>query len=222
MTLAVPYPVYGFIYEGGSPVSGANVHARDETDDQGVADYTTCADGKFQINLQDNATDGSTIRVFAFYDGKYKHETFTIDISEGAKRVDLTVEQQSISDKVWMSDNQSKVASFNRSLSNIIWISDDYSQVASFNRSLNDNVWVSDDYSQVVSFNISLSDIVWVSDDYSQIASFNRSLSDIVWISDNLESLKAFVVSISDSVKLTDNLTKVGSFNRSLSDKVWI
>ena len=65
MTLAVNNYVWGKVTDGGTPVNGALVHARDSTEGQGDGDYTTGADGKYQINLKDIANDGHTILVWA-------------------------------------------------------------------------------------------------------------------------------------------------------------
>jgi len=36
------------------------------------------ADGKYTINIKDYATDGNSIQVRAFYDGKYKQDSFLL------------------------------------------------------------------------------------------------------------------------------------------------
>jgi len=91
MVLPVPYPVYGYIIStSGASLSGANVSATDITNPQGTGNDTSDANGSYSINLMDYADDGDTIQVTATSGVNTDTETFTLNLSDGAYRLDLT------------------------------------------------------------------------------------------------------------------------------------
>jgi len=93
MTLAFPFPVFGVVKTSGdNTIDGATVNIVDTTNNQGTATGTSNSSGEYFINIQDYSTDGDTIKVSCSHAGEYKEETFVLDISGPAKRVDLTLE----------------------------------------------------------------------------------------------------------------------------------
>ena len=85
MSLPVNYYVVGYVYDSGLPVNGAKVRITDS----GSVETTTDSDGKYTLNIKTIATDGNTIYVRAYYNGKYRSESFTLNITEPAKQVIL-------------------------------------------------------------------------------------------------------------------------------------
>lgn len=91
MTITFPFIFYGIVTDGGTPVSSATVSFQDTTVDQGVASASTNASGKYQINIQNYATDGDTVNVWCRHSGKYKLVTCVVNISGAAQRADLAI-----------------------------------------------------------------------------------------------------------------------------------
>jgi len=84
MTLLVPYYVYGVVTLDGSPQSGITVSVSTE-------ETTTDDDGKYQINIQDVATDGQSVTVTATYGEDSDEDSFTLDVSDLFKELDLSI-----------------------------------------------------------------------------------------------------------------------------------
>jgi hypothetical protein len=101
MSLPVPYLVYGYIYEDGSPVEDAIVHAEGTVT---TVSTTSDASGKYKLNLQTCADDGDSVEVRAFYNGKYNNDTFTLDVGSSFKQINLTVAAQIYTDTITSTD----------------------------------------------------------------------------------------------------------------------
>ena len=92
MTIPVPTIVYGTITDsGGSPVNNATVSITDTTSPQGTATGTTNASGEYQINIMDYASDGDTIRVRCGANHEFNDTTFTLDVGDAPKLVNLSL-----------------------------------------------------------------------------------------------------------------------------------
>jgi len=94
MTLPVGSWVYGYIYQNNGVTGqvGATVNIVDQTNGQGTATTTTITDGFYQINIQNYVDDGDTIQVSAIYGGETNSDTFTLNIVDAAKSMNLTLE----------------------------------------------------------------------------------------------------------------------------------
>jgi len=90
MALLVPYYVYGTV-----TVDGSN--QKDATVAIGAANTTTNTNGLYQLNIQDVATDGASVTVTATYSGDSKQDSFTLDISDPFKEMDLAITTTTIS-----------------------------------------------------------------------------------------------------------------------------
>jgi VCBS repeat-containing protein len=91
MPLPVPYFVYGAISSNsGSYLSGASVIASGNSSASYGTD-TAGTSGQYQINLQDYCSSGDTIRVTSTYSGDSSTDTFTFQIGDLPKRLDLAI-----------------------------------------------------------------------------------------------------------------------------------
>jgi len=84
MTLPVPYFVYGVIKVDDVEQVGATVAVSTE-------ETTTIAGGVYQVNIQDVATDGGLVTVTATYNGYSTEDSFTLDLSDPFKELDLNI-----------------------------------------------------------------------------------------------------------------------------------
>jgi len=84
MTLLVPYIVYGEVTYDGSAQSGVTVAVD-------AAETTTDENGKYQLNIQTVATDGQSVTVTATYSGDSAQDSFTLDVSDLFKELDLSI-----------------------------------------------------------------------------------------------------------------------------------
>ena len=85
----VNYYVYGNVTDNSVPVSSATVYVQDINEGGAILEYALGASGQYQINLNGEAVDGNTIRVWCSKDGKSDEEIFTLDISGPNKKIDL-------------------------------------------------------------------------------------------------------------------------------------
>lgn len=76
MALAIPFYVYGIVSYGG-PVPNASITCSDETS---TVSATTNADGKYELNIQDVATNGDTITITCSYGGNSYSSSFSLNI----------------------------------------------------------------------------------------------------------------------------------------------
>ena len=83
------YYVYGTVTDNSVPVSSATVYVQDINEGGAILEYALGASGQYQINLNGEAVDGNTIRVWCSKDGKSDEETFTLNISNPNEKVDL-------------------------------------------------------------------------------------------------------------------------------------
>jgi len=92
MTLLVPYFVYGTITVDSVAQASATVAVSTEN-------TTTDANGLYQLNIQDVATDGASVTVTATYDGDSADDSFTLDISDNFKlmNLDITATEEAVS-----------------------------------------------------------------------------------------------------------------------------
>jgi len=84
MTLIVPYYIYGEVKVDGVVQESATVAVSTEN-------TTTNADGLYQLNIQDVATDGASVTVTATYSGDSDEDSFTLDISDPFKEIDFDI-----------------------------------------------------------------------------------------------------------------------------------
>ena len=200
MTLPVPYPVYGVITDGGSPVNNALVHAQDTTTGGTIATTTTNANGEYQINLENIANDGNNITVWSSYDGKNKNYSFTLNIANKAERVNLALESTTLSDSVSLSESLSKIADMIRSNTDSITLSDSYNSIGNFNSVNSDSLTFSDVLSKTGSFNRSNSDTITINDTITPSGIFERTSSDTITLSDVLSKTASFIFSETDTL----------------------
>ena len=86
-----PFPVYGYVKDSdGNAVSGAEVVVKDVSKSTQISVYTE-SNGYYQADLFDlqNCEDGDIIEVYCSYDNEDDSETFTLDVSQLSKEINL-------------------------------------------------------------------------------------------------------------------------------------
>lgn len=85
MALAIPFITYGTITnKNGGTVAGATVF-------DSTATTTTNSVGKYQLNIQDVATDGEITTITATYDGVSRSVSFTVDLDDIGKIINFMI-----------------------------------------------------------------------------------------------------------------------------------
>lgn len=89
MPLLVPYWVYGYVKQVEGGIIG-DTYVEGATVSVGADSTTTDANGYYQLNIQDVATDGQSSTITATYGVNSDSDSWTVDISDAVKRMDLS------------------------------------------------------------------------------------------------------------------------------------
>jgi len=228
MTLPVPYPVFGVISDGGSPVSGANVYIQDTTVNGTVLSMLTDTQGRYQFNISSNATDGDTIMAWAYYNGKYCDESFTLNIGSKAHRINLSVDYIRLTEKMTITDavlqdaslikqdNLSMVDTHKKTVdckvSDMITITD--SNLKDVSATVQDTMNITDSHTKSV--DCKLDDTMNITDANTKDVSIIKS--DTMGISDAM--VKQITMVLGDQLSILDSIVKDTSLH--LDDTVII
>ena len=144
----MPYPIFGTITDGGSPVNNANVYAVDTTTPGSTGNTTSNSDGKYNIDLQNIAnTNGDNIKVYACDSGKTKQNIFALDISGAAEQVNLALDSTSITEIMAINDpTPTTIEQYYRTIIEQLALLDTPTTQASFIRTVTDIIGLLDDY----------------------------------------------------------------------------
>ena len=214
ITLPVNYYVVGIITDDGTPVSNANVHIQGDT----VISGTTNSSGKYTLNIKNYATNGATITVRGFGNGKYKTDTFILNIGNPAQLVNLALDAVTISDTITIGESVTQTANMQRNLNDTVTLGDNVTQMANMQRSLSDIVTLGDTVSQIATLQRNLSDTVTIGESVSQIANMQRTMNDAITLSDSFFKNVSFI--LNDTVTLNDNVIQIADMQRSLNDTI--
>ncbi len=226
VVIAESYPVYGIVTDATVAQSGATVYIKD-SGTAVILNSLTDAAGKYSIDLYDYATDGNTISIWAFKEGKTVTGTpFTLDVANKAHRADLALLTTTLAETLTLTD--SKTQQFNKALSDSLTITDQETQL--YSKTLTDALTLID--AVITGATILLADNLTISDGLT--LQFNKLLTDTLTLTDNLT--KIFNKLLSETLTLTDDLTKqfsttfaetltltdaqIQQFNKLLSDTV--
>ncbi len=214
MTIAFPWPTYGIAKSSGaSPIDGATVRIRDTTVDQGTVTGTTDADGKYVINIQAYATDGSTIEVWCAYGGEYRRSTFVLDVSHPGKQVDLTLEVIEYIESIALAD--SFTSNITRTLTESIDLFDNYT--TTITREFTEAIALTDSIPSNL-FTRTLTEAIDLTDDLTSIATLVKTLTESIALADSLDT--ATTLELTESITLTDSLTKVLTSTKTLTESI--
>jgi len=87
--LPVPYFVYGEVTDQQNKDFVSNVTISGNSSSTSVSEDTDSS-GKYQINIQDYASDGDTVKVIATYGSYYTSDTFSLSLGDLPKEINLT------------------------------------------------------------------------------------------------------------------------------------
>lgn len=89
MTLPIPFWIYGRVLSVDS-IGQANATVNAKGDSHGsYASTTTQSDGRYQLNIQDNSSDGDTVEVIATIGIYSDSSTFTLTLGNLPEEVNL-------------------------------------------------------------------------------------------------------------------------------------
>ena len=107
MTLPIPFPVYGYVYNSnGDKLTDVTITAESLTNPQGSETGTSDANGVYYIPLTDICNDGDTIQVSGDYKGEDLITTFVLDVGTAGEELDINLEESMNSGDIYINTHR--------------------------------------------------------------------------------------------------------------------